>query len=220
LPPKLPVSLPAYIVRQRPDVRASEALLHSASAQIGVATANLLPQISLSTTSFSWASSAPATLFNPASQLWSWGAQLTQPIFHGGALLAQRKEAIDAYDSAAAQYRETVLQAYQNVADSLRAIDMDARTFQADRTAEIAAYKTLQVTEGQYRVGGVSYLNLLTAQQQYEQTRITRIQAQATRYADTVALFQALGGGWWNYQWAKPCFPNPVNPTQATLCKP
>ncbi|RDI42846.1 efflux transporter outer membrane subunit [Aquicella lusitana] len=217
LPVELPISLPSALVRQRPDVRASEALLHAASAQIGVATANLFPQFTL-TGSYGWTATVPSALFKSASKEWSIASQLTQPLFQGGALLAQRRAAIAAYDQAAAQYRQTVLQAFQNVADSLRALETDARTLRAQRQAEMAAYKSLKLSQDQYRLGGVSYLNLLTAQQQYQQTVIARIQAQAARYSDTVALFQSLGGGWWNRPIAA-CH-DTVNPTQASLICP
>jgi NodT family efflux transporter outer membrane factor (OMF) lipoprotein len=197
LPRELPVSLASSLVRQRPDIRASEALLHQASAQIGVATANLYPQITLSgsygseTTQFN-------KLFDSSSTVWSAGASLLQPIFHGGELSARRRAAIAAYDQAAAQYRETVLGAFQNVADVLRALETDARTLQAQADAESMARDSLELTQRQFQLGAVSYLSLLNAQQQYSQARITLVQAQAARYSDTAALFQALGGGWWN----------------------
>jgi NodT family efflux transporter outer membrane factor (OMF) lipoprotein len=197
LPQDLPVTVPSQLVRQRPDIRASEALLHQANAQVGVATANLYPQITLSgsygseTTEFN-------NLLGSGSGVWSVGASLLQPIFHGGQLTAQRRAAIAAHDQAAAQYRETVLQAFQNVADTLRALEMDAKTLQAQADAESIAHETLELTQKQFQLGAVSYLSLLNAQRQYQQTRIDLVQAQATRYADTAALFQALGGGWWN----------------------
>ncbi|TAK78310.1 MAG: efflux transporter outer membrane subunit [Gammaproteobacteria bacterium] len=197
LPTKLPVSLPSDLVRQRPDVRASEALWHAASAQVGVATANLFPQFTITGT-YGWSGSAVSSLFQSNNKVWNYLGQITQPVFHGGALLASRRGAIDAYDQSAAQYRQTVLQAFQNVADTLRALETDARTFQAQKAAEKAAYKNLKITQEQYFLGAINYLNLLTAEQQYHQTLISRIQAQATRYTDTAALFQALGGGWWN----------------------
>ncbi|OGT41695.1 MAG: RND transporter [Gammaproteobacteria bacterium RIFCSPHIGHO2_12_FULL_37_34] len=199
LPRYIPVSLPSKLVRQRPDVRASEALLHSASAQIGVATANLLPQFTL-TGGLGWIAEVPSALFQSNNKSWDVGGKITQPLFHGGALFAERRAAIDAYDQAYAQYRLVVLQAFQNVADALRALDTGAKSFQANQAAEDAAFKTLKITQQQYHVGGISYVNLLTAQQQYQQTRLNRIQSQAARYTDTVALFQALGGGWWNRQ--------------------
>ena len=197
LPIQLPVSLPSTLVRQRPDVRAAEALLHKASAEIGVATANLLPQFTLSG-SYGYASGNFHGLFDHANSLWSLAGQALQPVFHGGALQAQRRSAVAAYDEAAANYKQTVLQAFQNVADSLRALETDAQALQAQKQAENAAQNTLALTQKQFRLGGVSYLNLLNAQRQYQQTRINRIQAQAARYTDTAALFQALGGGWWN----------------------
>lgn len=200
LPKHLPVSLPSRIVRQRPDVRAAEELLHAASAQVGVATANLFPQFTL-TGNYGWQAPTPATLFATTTNAWLYGGSITQPIFNGGALRAQRRAAIAALDLAFAQYKQTVLKGFQNVADSLRAIETDARTFQAQKQAEDAAFNNLIITQRQYREGGASYLNLLTAQQQYQQTRINRIQAQAARYTDTAALFQALGGGWWNKPW-------------------
>jgi outer membrane protein TolC len=116
-------------------------------------------------------------------------------------LLAQRRAAIAAFQQAEADYRQTVLQAFQNVADVLRALETDARTLQAQVRAEDAARRALKLTMDQYRLGGASYINLLNAQQQYQQTRISRIQAQAIRYSDTAALFQALGGGWWHKPW-------------------
>lgn len=197
LPETLPVSLPSSLVRQRPDIRASEALLHEASAQIGVATANLYPQITLSG---SYGSEAVALhqLFGSGAGIWSLGAALLQPIFHGGQLVAQRRAAIAAYDQAAAQYRETVLQAFQNVADTLRALDTDANALKAQAEAETAARTALDLTQRQFELGAVSYLSLLNAQRQHQQARINLAQAQAARFADTAALFQALGGGWWN----------------------
>ncbi|EHL29454.1 efflux transporter outer membrane subunit [Legionella drancourtii] len=200
LPTELPVTLPSMLVRQRPDVRASEALLHAACAQIGVATANLFPQITL-TGSDGWLNSSWSQLFTAPNNVWSIAAQVAQPLFQGGALFAKRRAAIDAFQQSAAQYKQTVLQAFQNVADVLRAIETDARTFQAQVRAEESAHASLTLITQQYRLGGVNYINLLNAQQQYQQARINRIQAQATRYTDTAALFQALGGGWWQKPW-------------------
>ncbi|MBV9576850.1 MAG: efflux transporter outer membrane subunit [Gammaproteobacteria bacterium] len=200
LPTHLPVSLPSNLVRQRPDVRASEALLHAASASVGVATANLFPQFSL-TGSYGSSASMPAKLFGGSTNLWSIAGQVTQPLFHGGALLAARRQAIAAYDQAAAQYRQVVLQAFQNVADTLQALETDARTLKAERNAEMAARKTFLLTQKQFRLGASNYLNLLNAQEQYLTSSVARIQAEAARYNDTVALFSALGGGWWHRAW-------------------
>jgi NodT family efflux transporter outer membrane factor (OMF) lipoprotein len=219
LPTELPVSLPSSIVRQRPDVRAAEALLHAASAQVGVATANLFPQFTING-NFGWEASAPAFLINPSAKVWSYGGQITQPLFHGGALFATRRAAIAAFDASAAQYRQVLLQAFQNVADALRAVTEDAKTFRAQKQAETSAFHNLVITKQQYRAGGVSYLALLTAQQQYQQTRIARIQAEAARYADTAALYQALGGGWWNRTTLAACGKDPINPTNASITCP
>lgn len=196
LPKDLPVSLPSELVRQRPDIQASEALLHAASAQIGVATANLFPQITL-TAYYGWVGTFLNNWLTQPNSVWSYGGGVTQPLFHGGTLIAQRRAAIAAFDQAAAQYRQTVLQAFQNVADALNALEIDAETLRARAEAENTARGNFVLTRDQYRLGAVSYLTLLTAELQYQQTTISRIQAEAARYADTAALFQALGGGWW-----------------------
>jgi len=197
LPQELPVSLPSSLVRQRPDIQASEALLHAASAQIGVATAALYPQITLSG-SAGYTSTELTNLFNPGTAIWSIGAGLLQPIFHGGELTAKRRAAIAAYDQAAAQYRSTVLLSFQNVADVLRALDLDANALKAQAEAESAAKDTLDLTHKQFQLGAISYLSLLNAERQYQLARISLVQAQAARFADTAALFLAMGGGWWN----------------------
>ncbi|OAI49963.1 RND transporter [Gammaproteobacteria bacterium SCGC AG-212-F23] len=196
LPQILPTSLPCAVVRHRPDVMAAEATLHAASAKIGVAVANLYPQFNL-TGAYGWTNSTPGNLFAYPNNVWNFGGNLLQPIYNAGALQAQKRAAIDAYQAAAEQYRQTVLQAFQNVADTLRAIENDSRALKDQRTAEIAAKGSLVITEKQYKVGGVSYISLLTVQNQYQQARINRIKAQAARLSDTAALFQALGGDWW-----------------------
>jgi NodT family efflux transporter outer membrane factor (OMF) lipoprotein len=199
LPQDLPVTLPSALVRQRPDIRASEELLHEASAQIGVATANQYPQVTLSG-AFGSAATRAGDLFTHAAGFWSIAASLLQPIFNGGALSAKRRAAIAAYDQAEAQYRATVLTAFQNVADSLRALDSDASALKAQVEVEAVAREALQLIRRQYALGAISYLALLDAERTYQQSRIGLVQAQAARYADTAALFQALGGGWWNRQ--------------------
>jgi len=196
LPEQLPVSLPSALVRQRPDIRASEALLHQASALVGVATANQYPQFTLSA-AYGSASPTVGDLFKRSNAVWNLAAGLTQPIFNGGALSARRRAAEAAYDQAAAQYRATVLAAFQDVADSLRALDSDAAALQAQAEAEALASESLGLATQQYRLGAISYLVLLDAQRTYQQSHINLVQAQAARYADTAALFQALGGGWW-----------------------
>jgi len=197
LPHELPLTLPSTLARQRPDVRASEALLHEASAQVGVATANQYPQFSLSA-SYGSSSLEAGNLFGGGTSIWSLAANLTAPLFNGGALSAKRRAAVAAYDQAAAQYRTTLLTAFQNVADSLRALEFDADALKAQTEVELAARQSLQLTTDQYRLGAVSYLALLDAQRSYQQALIALVQAQAARYSDTAALFQALGGGWWN----------------------
>ncbi|MBB5406907.1 NodT family efflux transporter outer membrane factor (OMF) lipoprotein [Paraburkholderia sp. HC6.4b] len=197
LPDTLPVSLPSSLVHQRPDILAADATLHQASAQVGVATAAMYPQITLSA-SYGAEALTPAQVLRAGSTIWSIGAGLLQPVFHGGQLSAQKRAAEAAYEQAGAQYRETVLLAFQNVADTLRALEHDATGLKAQTDASRAASDSLELTRGQYHVGGVSYLALLDAQRQYQQTVVSLAQAQAARYADTAALFQALGGGWWN----------------------
>ena len=197
LPTELPLSVPSKLVRQRPDVQAAEALLHQASAQIGVATANLFPQLNLSGLIGS-ESVVAGDLFGTGTATWSAGASLLQPLFHGGELTAKRRAAIADFDRAAAQYRETVLSALQDVADTLRALEADARNLRAQAQAEALAADSLQITRKAYQAGGVSYVALLIAQRQYDQARQNRVQAEALRYADSAALLQALGGGWWN----------------------
>ena len=197
LPLELPLSLPSELVRQRPDVLASEEQLHEASAQVGVATANQFPKITL-TGSYGPQTTAFSDLFSSSAMVWSLGAGILQPIFHGGELSAKRRAAEAAYDQAAAQYRVTVLQAFQNVADVLRALDLDAQALKSQADAEKAARDSLELSRKQYGFGGTSYLLLLDAERQYRQARISLAQAQGARFADTAALFQALGGGWWN----------------------
>jgi len=197
LPQDLPVALPSTLVRQRPDIRAAEALLHEASAQVGVATANLYPQITLSGSLGSQALRAE-NIFSSGTAFWSIGAGLLQPIFNGGALQANRRASVAAFDQARAQYRQTVLGAFLNVANTLRALDSDADALRAQAEAESLAREQLDLVTRQNQLGAVSYLTLLDAQRTYQQTRVALVQAQAARFADTAALFQSLGGGWWN----------------------
>ena len=197
LPENLPVSLPSELAKQRPDIRAAEALLHEASAQVGVATANLYPQITLSANIGSTTTSM-STLFTSRTNIWNVSAGLVQPIFNGGTLRSQKKAAVAAFDKAYADYRQTVLQSFQNVADVLRALDADAATLKADQDAQISAKDSLDLVRRQFELGAASYLSLLAADKQYQQSRVAVIQAKASRMADTAALFQAMGGGWWH----------------------
>jgi NodT family efflux transporter outer membrane factor (OMF) lipoprotein len=197
LPRRLPISIPSTLVRQRPDVLAAEAKLHQTVALIGVATANMLPQFPITGYRGTQANFFDQ-LFTPDALIWSITTQVTQALFQGGALVEARRAAISGAKQAAAQYCQTVLLAFKNVADSLRAIQFDAEALKAQREAEIAARNSYELAKKQFRLGGVNYLNVLDAARQYQQVRILRIQAQAARYSDTAALFQALGGGWWN----------------------
>ena len=196
LPDQLPLSLPSALVEQRPDIREYEALLHAASANVGVATANMLPQITLSADLGTDAGKI-AKLLSPGTGVWSLAAELTQPIFEGGTLLARRRSAVAAFEQAGAQYRSTVISAFHDVANSLVALQADADTLRADLFAEQTAGASLELAKVQQRGGTGTYLSVLTAEQTFQTQRLNRVRAQAARYSDTAALFQALGGGWW-----------------------
>ncbi|MBS0365259.1 MAG: efflux transporter outer membrane subunit [Proteobacteria bacterium] len=197
LPDELPVSLPAQLVRQRPDVLQAEENLHDASARIGIAVANRLPNIVLSANAGSVAL-VMDQLFTSGTNFWNVGAAVTAPLFQGGALLHRERAAKAAYVQAAEQYRSTVLTAMQSVADTLTALEQDAAAVKATAAAAAAGKVTLDLAERQVRAGYAGELALLSAQQAYQQDQINLVQAQASRYADTAALFQALGGGWWH----------------------
>ena len=197
LPAALPLSLPSTLVEQRPDVRIAEEQLHAASAGVGVALADMLPQISLSA-SLGGTATRLGSMFAAGNQFWSAGASLSQTLFAGGALYHRERAAVAAFDQAGAQYRGAVLAAFQNVADSLQALVFDADAYKANHDAEAAAQRSLAYARHALDLGSVSYLALLNADQAYQQALVNRVQAQANRYADTAALFQALGGGWWN----------------------
>jgi NodT family efflux transporter outer membrane factor (OMF) lipoprotein len=195
LPKDIPVSLPSTLVRQRPDIGAAEAQIHQATAGVGVATANLLPNITLSANLGSQALHTD-DLFGSGSKAWSIGANLLQPLFHGGTLRAERRAAEAALAKAGADYQTTVLAAFQNVADSLRALELDAENLAAQADAEQSAQKSLDLVRYQYNGGAASYLQVLDATRQYQQARVGLIQARAARLSDTAALYVALGGGW------------------------
>ncbi len=197
LPDELPVSLPSALVAQRPDVLQAEANMHAASAQIGVATANRLPNIQLTGNAGSTAL-AIGELFKAGTGFWSVGADITAPIFQGGTLLHQQRAAKAAFEQASEQYKSVVLTAFQNVADALAALEHDADGLKAAASAADAAKTALDLSQRQWHAGYASYLTLLSAEQADQQARINLVLAQANRYADTAALFQALGGGWWN----------------------
>jgi len=162
-----------------------------------VATASLYPQLTL-TGSFGSEAQKVRDLFGGGTTVWNLGAGVLQPIFRGGELTAKRRAAIAAYDQAEALYRETVLGAFQNVADVLSALEMDAQALKTQAEAEAVARAALELSRERFHLGAVNYLTLLNAERQHQQARIGLVQAQATRFADTAALFQALGGGWWN----------------------
>jgi outer membrane protein TolC len=197
LPRDLPLSVPSQLVQQRPDIRAAEENLHSASAQIGVAVANRLPNVTITGNA---GSTAPqiAQLFTPGAQNWALAAGVLQPIFDGGILYQKEVAARATYEQATSQYRSTAITAFQNVADTLTALTKDAVALQKAVLAEDAARKSLDITCKQLEAGAINFILLLNAQQTYFTTLLTRVQAQANRFSDTVALFQSLGGGWWN----------------------
>jgi NodT family efflux transporter outer membrane factor (OMF) lipoprotein len=193
LPTDLPLGVPSQLVERRPDVRAAESQLHSATAQVGVAIANLLPQFTI-TGDIGSTATRLADLFKPGTGFWSIGTNATQTLFEGGTLLHRKRAADAALDQAGAQYKAAVLTAFQNVADALHALEADAQALDAANRAETAAQKSLGVADHQLSLGSVSYLALINAEQSYQQAVVTHAQARANRYTDTAALFQALGG--------------------------
>ncbi len=197
LPEELPVSLPSKLVEQRPDILQAEENLHAASAQVGIAIANRFPNITLSASAGSTALSLDK-LFNSGSGFWAVGGTFAQPLFDGGTLLHLQRAAKAAYLEAAQQYRSTVLTACQNVADTLNALEQDATALKTAAAAATAAKATLDLSQQQWRVGYGNYLALLNAEQTYQMAQLNLVQAQANRFADSAALFQSLGGGWWN----------------------
>lgn len=197
LPEELPLSLPSQMVRQRPDVRAAEANLHSASALVGVAIANQFPNITINA-GINTQSLSADTLFGPGLAGSVVGVNVLQTIIDGGALAAKKRAAQAGLEQADAQYRSIVITAFRNVADTLRALEYDAMTLKATVNAERAAATGLAISRRRLELGEASYIVVLTAQLLYQQAVLNRVQAQAARYTDTAALFQALGGGWWN----------------------
>jgi NodT family efflux transporter outer membrane factor (OMF) lipoprotein len=198
LPTDLPVSLPSKLVTQRPDVRVAEENLHAASAQAGVALANMLPQFTITADTGS-AALTIGKLFSPYTGFWDIGASLTQTLFDAGVLLHKKRAAYAALDEAAAQYRAAVVLACQNVADALHALQEDAATLRADAEAGRATRALFDIAQKQRALGTISAVALLNVEQNYRQAEVALVQAQANRFSDTAALFQALGGGWWNH---------------------
>ncbi len=212
--PDLPLSLPSRLVEQRPDIRAAEATLHSASAQVGVAIANQFPQITLNA-GFTPTSIVFDQLFLPGQLTSAAGASVMQTIIDGGALAAKKRAAQAALEQAGAQYRSTLLTAFRNVADTLRALEYDAIALQANVAAERAAATSFTIARRRLELGDTTYVVVLVAELTYQQALLARIQAQANRFTDTAALFQALGGGWWNRDGA-----SAVEPARRATCKP
>jgi NodT family efflux transporter outer membrane factor (OMF) lipoprotein len=197
LPRSLPVSLPSALVRQRPDIGAAESQWRQASANVGVATANMLPQLTLSA-SYGSAALTASSLFSAQTTAWSLASNVASPVFDAGALFHTKQERVAALDQARLRYQSTVLSAFQNVADSLQSLKADAALLNAEGYAEKVSAQSLQITQSQFNAGASNTLNVLNAEQTLLNARTGRVKAQAARLADTVALFQSLGGGWWN----------------------
>ncbi len=195
LPRHLPLSLPSELVHQRPDILAAEAQLHGASASIGVATAALFPSFSLNA-NYGQDSTSMSRLLASSSNVWSLGADVTAPLFNGGTLLSRRQAALEAYQQSRAIYRQTVLAAFAQVADTVRALEHDAEVTQAQSRSVATAQASLHLVQTNYQAGMVNYLQVLAADIQVHQAKINALQAQAQHFQDTTALFVALGGGW------------------------
>jgi NodT family efflux transporter outer membrane factor (OMF) lipoprotein len=202
LPIEIPVSLPSELIHRRPDILAAEAQLHSASASIGVATAALFPNVTLSG-DYGWNSTDITKLFVPGATFWSLAGNVAQPIFHGGSLWFQRRAAIDAYKASLSGYQQTVVGGFQQVADSLRALEFDAQSLEAQSQSLATAQRNLELINSNYKAGLVNYLQVISADTQYQQAKLGLIQAWGLRLQDTTALFAALGGGWWEHSAAR-----------------
>jgi len=198
LPTQLPISVPAKLLEHRPDIRAAEEQMHAANALIGVAIANRLPNVTIDSTNIGTSATSLGTLLAPDTQFWALVGIITQPIFDAGTLRHKQRAAEASYRQAAAQYRSTIINAFQNVADTLKAIKSDAIALRTASTAERAASLSLSISRRQITLGDSSVVAMLLNEQTYLQARLNLIQAQANRLSDTVALFQALGGGWQN----------------------
>jgi NodT family efflux transporter outer membrane factor (OMF) lipoprotein len=214
LPQDLPVTLPSRMVEQRPDIRSAEANVHSAAATVGLQTAALLPQFTFGLTYGSTATSFDTLFSDVLGPTVSVGLSISQTLLDGGANLAKRRAAIAAWEQAKSQYRSAVLTAFRNVADTMRALEFDALTLKAAANAERAAKLSLEITQRRMAAGDAGILEILNAQLTYQTTLMARLQAQASRYSDTAALFQSLGGGWWN----RDAQGNP-NPANRAICK-
>jgi NodT family efflux transporter outer membrane factor (OMF) lipoprotein len=197
LPTQLPLSVPAALVRQRPDVLAAASVMHAELARVGIAGARLLPDVRIDA-SYGRGGLNASDLLDPSAAIWRFGAELLAPVFHGGTLRAQKRAAQDRYDAAAADYRNTVLTALEQVADRLRALDSDAQALRSRRQSLEAAGQALTLVRGRYGAGAADFLDLYQAQAQQQRAVIAYTRARLQRYLDTAGLFRALGGGWWN----------------------
>jgi NodT family efflux transporter outer membrane factor (OMF) lipoprotein len=199
LPGELPVSLPSELVHQRPDILASESQLHAATAAVGVATAQLYPNFTLSG-SFTQEALTTGPLFTAASSLWSLAGNVTQPIFHGGQLTAQKRAAEDALDGQLANYRQTILTSFGQVADTLTALSHDAELVNGQKRALVSAQANAELTRTSYSAGNTTQLQLLDSERLLSQARLGYVRALAQRFQDTTQLFVAMGGGWWDWR--------------------
>lgn len=197
LPHELPVSLPSQLVKQRPDIRAAEARLHAASAQVGIATARLYPHFTLTGSWGATGRSGGEVFGGNGDSIWSVGLDLLAPLLHGGTLHAQKRAAVAAYKASLADYNRVALDAFADVAGVLHGLSADNQSMADRRAALKAADEAQHIVTEQYRAGGASYLAVINAQTQYLQTRIDFINARVQRLQDTAALYVALGGGWW-----------------------
>ncbi|MDE1924131.1 MAG: TolC family protein, partial [Gammaproteobacteria bacterium] len=193
LPARLPLAVPSALVRARPDIRAAESLLHARSAAVGVATARQYPNIVLSA-SLATAGLSPASLFGSTSAVWTIAGGIAAPVFHGGALAARRREADAQFSQALALYRQTVLAAFGQVADTLRALGQDAALVEDERGALGAAAAGLELQRASYAAGRGDVLRLLDAEREFQQARLGYARARAQRYVDSAQLFVAMGG--------------------------
>lgn len=197
LPTELPVSLPSQLVKQRPDIRSAESILHKASAEIGVATADLFPKFNI-LGNYGWFSTTLSTLFNPMNNVWNYGGQIAQTLLKGGALRAKEKWQLQNMNTRPPDNKKIMLDAFLDVADVLHALEFDAELLQAQVAAEQNTQARLNLITNQYQLGKTNYISVLSAKEAYLHAHLNVIQAETARYNDTAALFQSLGGGWWN----------------------
>jgi len=193
LPAQVPVTVPSELAHRRPDILSAEAQLHAATAAVGVATSNLYPRIDLTGT-FGPQAVSTGELFKSGSNAWSIAGGIVAPLFNGGTLRAEQQAATNAMKASAASYEQTVLEAFQQVADSLDALDQGAEALRAQSSAEASSRETVDLTRESYNAGQVGILQVLDAERRYQQARLGFVRAQAQRYVDTAQLLLALGG--------------------------